>query len=188
MTKLTRPKLSALDWAQAALNVIEDKGLNALAVEPLAKKLGVTKGSFYWHYKNLNELIAVALEQWEEGNTHLRLATFDKEIDPKKRLYPLFTEFGSQTLRPALFLKIAASNEHPLVSPVLERVNKKRIELLSKAYKDLGQNPTQALNNARLLYSAYIGYIHFLKQCPGTITSEADRKAYLKYVFEVLIK
>jgi len=73
-------------------------------------------------------------------------------------------------------------------SPVLERVNKKRIELLSKAYKDLGQNPTQALNISRLLYSVYIGYIHFLKLCPSTITSEADRKAYLKYVFEVLIE
>ena len=49
--KLDKPaRLSAEDWAVAALDVIAESGLAAVAVEPLAKRLGVTKGSFYWHF------------------------------------------------------------------------------------------------------------------------------------------
>lgn len=43
-------RLSADDWAQAALDLIAEQGVGAVAVEPLARRLGVTKGSFYWHF------------------------------------------------------------------------------------------------------------------------------------------
>ena len=43
-------RLSADDWAQAALEQIAEQGVAAVAVEPLARRLGVTKGSFYWHF------------------------------------------------------------------------------------------------------------------------------------------
>ena len=43
-------RLSAEDWAQAALDLIAEQGVAAVAVEPLARRLGVTKGSFYWHF------------------------------------------------------------------------------------------------------------------------------------------
>ncbi|MEO7478195.1 MAG: helix-turn-helix domain-containing protein, partial [Lysobacteraceae bacterium] len=41
-------RLSAADWAQAALDQLGEQGLAAVGVEPLARRLGVTKGSFYW--------------------------------------------------------------------------------------------------------------------------------------------
>ena len=44
------PTLTAADWAEAALQLIAEKGLGALTVSALAARLGVTKGSFYWHF------------------------------------------------------------------------------------------------------------------------------------------
>lgn len=58
------PRLRAVDWAQAALDVVATDGVNAVAVEPLARKLGVTKGSFYWHFPSRDALLHAALERW----------------------------------------------------------------------------------------------------------------------------
>src|SRR3546814_6866850 len=66
MTKTDKPaRLSAEDWAQAALDVVAESGVAAVAVEPLARRLGVTKGSFYWHYPSREALLEAALSRWE---------------------------------------------------------------------------------------------------------------------------
>ena len=59
-----RQSLSAQDWAQAALDVMVARGLDGVAVEPLARELGVTKGSFYWHFANRDALLDAALQLW----------------------------------------------------------------------------------------------------------------------------
>ena len=64
--KTDRPsRLSADDWALGALDVIAEQGLAAVAVEPLARRLGVTKGSFYWHFPSREALLVAALDLWE---------------------------------------------------------------------------------------------------------------------------
>ncbi|MBP8098362.1 MAG: helix-turn-helix transcriptional regulator, partial [Arenimonas sp.] len=60
--KIEKPRLSAEDWARAALDVIAEQGLAAVAVEPLARRLGVTKGSFYWHFPSREALLVAALQ------------------------------------------------------------------------------------------------------------------------------
>jgi AcrR family transcriptional regulator len=59
--RLGEPTLTASDWAEAALQLIAEKGLSALTVSTLATRLGVTKGSFYWHFAGRSELLAAAL-------------------------------------------------------------------------------------------------------------------------------
>ncbi|HEX7111773.1 MAG TPA: helix-turn-helix domain-containing protein, partial [Mizugakiibacter sp.] len=55
-TKQERSRLSADDWELGALDLIAEQGVNALAVEALARRLGVTKGSFYWHFRTREAL------------------------------------------------------------------------------------------------------------------------------------
>ena len=57
---IKKKSLTAIDWQEAALNVIAHQGVSAVAVEPLAKQLGVTKGSFYWHFSNRMDLVKQA--------------------------------------------------------------------------------------------------------------------------------
>ena len=64
-TKPERTRLSAEDWELGALELIAESGIGALAVEALARRLGVTKGSFYWHFRTREALLLSALERWE---------------------------------------------------------------------------------------------------------------------------
>ncbi|HXD37565.1 MAG TPA: helix-turn-helix domain-containing protein, partial [Rhodanobacter sp.] len=65
-SKPERNRLSAEDWELAALQLIAEQGVGALAVEALARRLGVTKGSFYWHFRTREALLQAALERWEQ--------------------------------------------------------------------------------------------------------------------------
>jgi AcrR family transcriptional regulator len=62
---------SAEDWVRAAFTVLARKGAEFVRVEPLAKQLRVTKGSFYWHFKDRAAFLRAVLEEWE------RVATSD---------------------------------------------------------------------------------------------------------------
>ncbi len=61
-----RVHLTKEDWLHAALEELNSSGIDAVKVLPLAKKLGVTRGSFYWHFKDREELLRAMLAYWEE--------------------------------------------------------------------------------------------------------------------------
>ena len=67
--RLDEPTLTMTDWTEAALQLIAEAGLGALTVQALAARLGVTKGSFYWHFASRSELLHTALERWEKRVT-----------------------------------------------------------------------------------------------------------------------
>lgn len=64
-----KTKLSRDDWIQAAMEWVAANGVATLAVEPLARSLGVTKGGFYWCFANRDELLQAVLERWEAQGT-----------------------------------------------------------------------------------------------------------------------
>ena len=80
----TSPRLSKEDWLKAARLTLLHRGADAVRVEPLAKELGVTKGSFYWHFKDRNDLLEALLKEWEE-ETDILLENLS-ELDPKRAL------------------------------------------------------------------------------------------------------
>src|SRR3712207_5957417 len=88
MRKATR-RLTQEDWAAAALAALARGGIDAIAVEPLAATLGATKGSFYWHFKNRDALVAAALKLWEERHTDKVIEYLEQDPDPARRLRTL---------------------------------------------------------------------------------------------------
>src|SRR5918912_3271109 len=118
----TQRQLSALDWVQAATEAIVEAGIGAVAVEPLAARLGATKGSFYHHFANRDALIVAALEDWEAGQTEAVIERLDLIRDPGERLRAVIAAaFADRPggIRDAALLAAAA---HPLIKPVVERV------------------------------------------------------------------
>ena len=99
-------RLSADDWAQAALDLIAEQGVAAVAVEPLARRLGVTKGSFYWHFPSRDALLQAALERWESVEQEAVFGTLERVPDPRERLRALFRmvahEYQSHVIYSAL--------------------------------------------------------------------------------------
>ena len=68
MEKPPRLQLDRAAWIQAALDTLADEGVTGVRVEVLAKRLHVTKGSFYWHFKDRQDLLSGILETWKDGS------------------------------------------------------------------------------------------------------------------------
>jgi len=71
---LKPPRLDSEAWVQAALAIVAEQGVEGVRVEVLAKQLGVTKGSFYWHFRDRDALLEAVLETWRRQAT-LRIIT-----------------------------------------------------------------------------------------------------------------
>jgi AcrR family transcriptional regulator len=162
-------RLSAQDWARAALTAIADGGLAAVAVEPLARTLGVTKGSFYAHYRNRDELIAAALAEWVRSHGDAGLAEFAAIADPAQRLRELLTTVvqAVQPLAPSVHLSLLGDRTDPRVRDAVGRVNQARLQLLARTYHELGLPPERAASRARVAYAAILGLLHLARTDPG---------------------
>ena len=162
VTNSTR-KLTPADWAAAALNAIAEGGLAGVAVEPLARRLGATKGSFYWHFANREALIDAALARWEQDHTESVIVRVDQEDDPRQRLRLLLTTALGLAHEDSIDSAVLAAGSHPVVAPVLERVTARRIGYLAELFRQLGFPPAQARDRGLLAYTAYLGQTQLIQ-------------------------
>src|ERR687885_1737210 len=143
----SRP-LSAGDWTRAALEAMTEGGVAAVAVEPLAARLGATKGSFYHHFANRDALIAAALEEWERSETEAVIARLELIPSPAERLRAVMAAALADQrggVRDAALLSAAT---HPLVKPVVDRVTRRRLDYIAASYVELGFSPPRARRRA----------------------------------------
>ena len=118
---MAKRRLSREDWENAALDAIAAGGLAAVAVEPLAARLGVTKGSFYAHFAGRDALIEAALAAWERSHGAMgELAAID---DPARRLeQALLTAVTfSQSGAPSVHVKLLGEMHDPRVREAVAR-------------------------------------------------------------------
>jgi AcrR family transcriptional regulator len=187
LKKNERITLSADDWAREALELIAEQGVQALAVEPLARRMGITKGSFYWHFSSRDALLKRALGRWEEHDSR-NLNSALGEIDhPRDRLESFFRRVGKEKLTHEVYSELCAAAGHSQVEPVLERVAERRMKHLSAAFEELGMEPFAARNQARLTYSVYLGFLQLQRQHQTPSLSSEEFDAYIEHVIKTLI-
>jgi AcrR family transcriptional regulator len=188
VTKLEpKGRLSAADWEEAALATLADSGLGAVAVESLARRLGVTKGSFYWHFATREALIKAALERWEKSDEDIVVAQLDAIADPRERLRELFKRVSREMPSHVIYAALMQSLDHPLVQPVMARVSQRRLDVLTLAYRQAGLDRQQAQHRARLAYSAYTGFLQLMLQLGLPRLSHDDFEAYVDHVIATLV-
>lgn len=145
------------DWARAALGVIAEAGVPAVTIDELAKRLGATRGSFYWHYHSRDELIRAAVELWARESTTDRLPELEAIGDPGKRLRALLRSVY-EAPADAAELALSTSGDDPLVAPVFAQVTLRRMDVLRRIFSELGTTPSEADDRAWLAYAFYIGH------------------------------
>ena len=190
-----KARLTARDWADAALAAIgEGGGLAAVAVEPLAARLGTTKGSFYWHFTNREALIEAALARWVEANTDEIIAAVETEPDPEKRLRRLFTKVTritpatrSATADP-LELSLLASTGHPQVAAALRQVTERRIDYLAGLFAEVGFPADEARRRGLMAYSFYLGHSQLGHAVPSALPSPEAFPGYLEATMDALLR
>jgi len=190
--------LTAEDWVRAALRAIAAGGVGAVAVEPLAQRLGVTKGSFYWHFPNRNALLSAALAGWEKESTEAVIAAVDGVADPRERLMRLGAAVAvhapgdgtaGREIPPGrgLDLAIADAADDPIVRPVLRRVTERRIAYLDRCYHALGFPADEARHRALLVYAVHVGTLRLAREAPDLLPRGDDYLAYRRHEMATLV-
>ena len=185
-----RAKLSASDWTAAALQALAQGGLAAVAVEPLAARLGATKGSFYWHFKGRDQLIEATLAQWAQWGTEDVIAQADAEPDVVTRLRELLRlVLGGVERQPegTVELALQATADHPLIGPVLARVTARRLAYLTGLFTQLGFPSTEASRRGLLAYTAYLGHAQIAHATPDLVPTGEALDAYVEGVVHTLL-
>lgn len=168
---VSRPQLSPQDWTNAALRALAEGGVAAVRVDVLARSLGVSRGSFYWHFAGRDALLRTALEQWEQTVTAQVIERMDNIASPLARFEQLFrVAFGPEPI-PGLQPAIMAHSDHPIVEPLLRRVTARRIDYIAQIYQDLGLTPAGARRRAIICYATYLGWLD-LRRGPAGIVPE----------------
>lgn len=181
-----KQRLSATDWARAALNAIGEHGLAGVAVERLAVRLGTTKGSFYWHFPSRDALVAAALELWDETHTEAIIRAVQAEPDPAARLRALFLGVTPSPMAP-IEVNLLAAADHPLVAPAMRRAVARRVGYVTSLFTALGFPPEEAGRRAVLAYEAYLGHVQLVARMPDALPPRGpDLDAYLDTVLAAL--
>jgi AcrR family transcriptional regulator len=185
LARLGEPTLTASDWAEAALQLIAEKGVGALTVSTLASRLGVTKGSFYWHFRGRSELLGAALALWEQRATTETIKGLDAVTDPRRRL-ELILEAASRPPRArSLYAALAEAADDPVVRRVLHRVASARIAYLESCYRDLGLAPGVAKSQAVFAYAAYRGLLQLAHEAAAALPE--DWSSYPEVIRSALV-
>jgi AcrR family transcriptional regulator len=155
---------------------------------PLAKQLGATKGSFYWHFADRQALVDAALADWEQSHTAAVIAEIEASSDdPLQQLRLLFRRVTALAARDRIELALLATAEHPTVQPVLDRVTRRRVDFTAGLFGRLGFPRAHAKRRALLAYSAYLGHAQLVHATPQLVPSgRAAKRAYLNDVLVAL--
>lgn len=187
LPKKTRNRLSATDWEREALKMIAEQGVRALAVEPLARRMEITKGSFYWHFTSREALLDQALASWEKHDAKNLNVSLGAIEDPRERLESFFRRVGRERLTHQVFSALCMATDHPQVEPVLERVANRRMKHIARAFAELGLPAHEAEHRARLTYSVYLGFLQLQRQHQTPSLSSQAFEAYIEHVIATLL-
>ncbi|MFJ3635371.1 TetR/AcrR family transcriptional regulator [Streptomyces sp. NPDC090112] len=163
---MAKGKVSKDEWTMAALRALARGGVAAVAVDVLARELGVTRGSFYWHFENREALLVAALETWERHGTAEVIAAVKEVDDPLARARTLFAEALGDEQIAGLEPALAAQVDHPAVAAVVARVTRARLAFLEEVYTGLDFGPAAARHRALAAYAAYLGWLDLRRTAP----------------------
>jgi AcrR family transcriptional regulator len=151
-------RLDRSDWVRAGVEILSSRGVHAVRVEALARELSISKGSFYWHFKNRDDLLEAILEEWEARQSDWTVEG-EGASNPVERWARLFELFS----RPAYArLEMAISSWARQDEKVARRVahaDRKRVAHLAMVFKEIGFTTNQATEWANASMFLYLGWM-----------------------------
>lgn len=178
------PRLTRDDWLDAAFQAVVGGDFDAVRVLVLADTLGVTRGSFYWHFADHADLVQALLERWraQEIERDLRLqaeASGDPQNDLERLLEVALAHAGAnlENIRFELALR-ALGRRDPVVATMLLEVDRVRMTLFEQKFLTLTKDQKTARELAALFYLAIVGS----HQALSRPTSSPLAKAFFKNI------
>lgn len=168
-------RLNRQRWLSAGLQALANDGPDGLRIMPIAEQLGVTKGSFYWHFKNLEDYRAAVLEEWERCYTQEAIEYLEKDnADPATKLRTWITGAAYADFKLDRAIR-SWSLSNPAVREVRARVDQDRIHYLTRLLRAVGWSKDEAVTLGQWTYCAWVGYAAL----EGQVTTEKQLRLIL---------
>ena len=172
-------RLSADDWLQAGYTLLAEEGARALKIERLCQQVGATRGSFYWHFEDMDGYRAALVESWNTFREQDRqsLAEIDT-LPPRERLSAMMIAL----VRPQHWMLERAMREWARTDEAaaanVRDADRRLLRSLVKAYSDCGFGREDAKLRAELTFAAGIGLLH-LTASPGQAQKVVQHERFL---------
>jgi AcrR family transcriptional regulator len=154
-------RLSADDWIQTGFALLADSGPNALRIDRLCARLKVTKGSFYWHFADMQTYRATLVEAW--GCLHdenRRQFENMNDVDPRERLAVMTTTLvGTEHWALERAMRVWALTDEAVLASV-QQSDARVLRAARQAFVDYGFEPTDAGLRSALMFAAGVGLLH----------------------------
>jgi AcrR family transcriptional regulator len=150
-------RLDRQAWINAGLATMAEGGVDAVRVEPLAAALKVTKGSFYWHFKDRPALLSALLEAWQASATGDIIARVEaRGGDASQKLGHLFAIVIGADGRFDMAVRNWADQDAD-ARAAMTGVDQTRLDYVTGLFTELGFGPAESLARARFAYQGLIG-------------------------------
>ncbi len=155
-----RKPLRRFDWIQQALEIFVTEGIDAVRITRLAEDLKVTRGSFYWHFANRDDLIEALLNFWKGKNSAAIIASVKASSSLEDGIFGFFEIcIDDSQFDPRLDLAIREwSRRSTKVRQQIDIEDAARIEVLQQFFHRFNFQMTEALIRARVMYYSQIGF------------------------------
>ena len=148
-------------WIEAATEVLGEEGLAGVRVEVIAKRFGITKGSFYWHFKDRQDLLDTLLAAWKEGR--IKDILKQTEAEPGKegeRTDHVIEVYSASRNRKGMQIELAVrdwARRDPAAAAVVDEVDRTRLQHACKRCLAAGFSAAEAATRSLLLYAYVFG-------------------------------
>jgi AcrR family transcriptional regulator len=150
-------QLTAKDWLDQGLKTLAARGFTALKAEPLAKAMGVSRGSFYWHFTDIGAFHAAILKYWREVAAEQIIANLEAASDHDDPVSLLLRQAfgGKRSLENAVRTWATVD---PLARKAVQAIDRRRLSYVERLLTDSGLAPDVARARAQILYWAFLGF------------------------------
>ena len=143
-------------WLDEGLKQLAEAGPNALKADPLARSLGVSRGSFYWHFADVGDFRAAVLARWRSVSTDAIIAALEGEARREERLSTLMLRAFMRGDKLERAIRAWASQDSAARKAAAE-VDAARVDYISRLLVEAGASTRLARSRATFLYWAYLG-------------------------------
>jgi AcrR family transcriptional regulator len=178
------PRLSMDDWLQEGFRVLAEAGLKALTLDRLCRRLGVAKGSFYWHFSDMKAYRRALIDAWAAVHDQDR-GYFDELVTdpPRQRLSRMLTVLvGPRHWMLERAMREWARSE-TAVAAAVRASDRRVVDAVRQAFLDDGFDSDEADLRANATFAAGIGFLHLSGSRPSP-QAAGRREAFL----EVLLR
>jgi AcrR family transcriptional regulator len=149
--------LSSQDWLDRGLKELATRGAAALKAEPLAKAMGVSRGSFYWHFADIDAFHAAILKAWREIAAEAIIADIEAASADDDPLAVLLRRVFSEKLALERAVRNWAAFDVAAKAAV-QAIDRRRLDYVERLVRARGTAPDRAQALAQILYWTFLGY------------------------------